>query len=187
MELERRSSGVAKAGLATGITGLSIAALDALGGLAGFTGRTGAPCSEDHFVNRYELEKEQEIAGLKAQLALRDANTYNDQKSLEMYKYFDGKLNEIYKTLGSQEVKNQANADSFKMVSERMGYLKNELKCDIAMERKERKCGDNAIVNYVNATFYPKMVADVTTGTATTAQNLYNPLPAETCGCDCDC
>lgn len=30
MDLERRSSGVAKAGLATGITGLSIAALDAL-------------------------------------------------------------------------------------------------------------------------------------------------------------
>ena len=73
------------------------------------------------------------------------------------------------------------------MVSERMGYLNNELKCDIAMERKERKCVDNAIVNYVNATFYPKMVADVTTGTATTAQKLYNPLPAETCGCDCDC
>lgn len=32
-----------------------------------------------------------------------------------------------------------------------------------------------------NATFYPKMVADVTTGTTTTAQMLYNPLPS--CGC----
>lgn len=185
MDLERKSSGVAKAGLATGITGLSIAALDALGGLAGMTGRTGT-CSEDHYVNRYELEKEQEIASLKADIALRDANTYNDQKTLEVYKYFDRKLNDIYKTLGAQEVKNQANSDSFKMVSERMGYLKNELKCDIAMERKERKCGDNAIVNYVNATFYPKMVADVTTGTTTTAQKLYNPLPAETCDCDCN-
>lgn len=42
---------------------------------------------------------------------------------------------------------------------------------------------DNAIVNYVNATFYPKMVADVTTGTTTTAQMLYNPLPVENCCC----
>ena len=183
MELERKSSGVAKAGLATGITGLSIAALDTIGGLASLTGRSMPSCSEDHPVNRYDLEKEQEIAALKAQIALRDANTYDDQKSLEMYKYFDAKLNEIYKTLGAQEVKNQANADSFKMVSERMGYLKDELKCDIAMERKERRCGDNSIVNYVNATFYPKMVADVTTGTTTTAQKLYNPLPAETCDC----
>lgn len=41
-------------------------------------------------------------------------------------------------------------------------------------------------VNYMNATFYPKQVADVTTGTTTTAQTLYNPLPV-TGNCNCDC
>lgn len=51
-------------------------------------------------------------------------------------------------------------------------------------ERRARCCADNSIVNYANATFYPKMVADVTTGTGTTAQTLYNPLPD--CG-DCCC
>jgi hypothetical protein len=51
----------------------------------------------------------------------------------------------------------------------------------IFMER--RCCGDNSIVSYANATFYPKMVADVTVGTTTTAQTLYNPLPQ--CGCGC--
>ena len=40
-----------------------------------------------------------------------------------------------------------------------------------------RCCADNAIVTYTNATFYPKMVADVTTGTGTTAQSTYNPIP----------
>ena len=50
--------------------------------------------------------------------------------------------------------------------------------------RRARCCADNSIVNYANTTFYPKMVADVTTGTGTTAQTLYNPLPD--CG-DCGC
>lgn len=49
----------------------------------------------------------------------------------------------------------------------------------ISTEREARECGDNAIVNYSNATFYPKMVSDVTTGTTTTAQVLYNPLPCQ--------
>lgn len=30
-------------------------------------------------------------------------------------------------------------------------------------------------------------VADVTTGTATTAQTLYNPLPAQGCDCNRSC
>ena len=49
-------------------------------------------------------------------------------------------------------------------------------------EREKRECADNAMVNYMNATFYPKMVADVTTGTTTVAQVTYNPLP-----CQCKC
>ena len=52
------------------------------------------------------------------------------------------------------------------------------------MEAERRCCGDNSIVTYVNATFYPKQVADVTTGTATTAQTLYNPIPK--CGGCCN-
>jgi hypothetical protein len=46
-------------------------------------------------VNRYELEKEQKIAQLEAQIALRDANTYSDQKLLDVYKYFDGELKDV--------------------------------------------------------------------------------------------
>ena len=38
-------------------------------------------------------------------------------------------------------------------------------------------------MTYANATFYAKQVADVTTGTGTTAQTLYNPLPK--CGSGC--
>lgn len=67
--------------------------------------------------------------------------------------------------------------DSIPLVQERcMGA--------IAAEASARKCGDNAIVNYVNATFYPKMVAAVTTGETTTQQTTYNPLP---CQAPCPC
>lgn len=55
--------------------------------------------------------------------------------------------------------------------------MRDSLTEKINLEAERRCCGDNSIVTYANATFYPKMVADVTTGTGTTAQTLYNPLP----------
>ena len=58
-----------------------------------------------------------------------------------------------------------------------LAAVKAELLKEIQIEAERRCCGDNSIVTYVNATFYPKQVADVTTGTTTTAQTLYNPLP----------
>lgn len=165
--MEYASRGVANAGLTTGIIGTSLGALNALGGLGGlFTGGNGCGCSENHTVNRYELGLQQEIAAKDAQIALRDANTYGDQKMLEMYKYIDGQLKDVRNELCRQAVVNQKTEDSFMLVQ-----------ADLQRERDERCCADNSIITYSNATFYPKMVADVTTGTGTTAQTLYNPLP----------
>jgi hypothetical protein len=158
----------------------------ALGGLFG-GGCNGAwnmaGCSENMLVNRYELGQAQEIESLKSQIALRDANTFTDSKMLEMYKYIDGKLGEINGVLCGQAVQNQATKDSFQLMQERLECCKHEMREALCREIGDRKCADNAIVNYVNATFYPKMVADVTTGTTTTAQMLYNPLPIDSCGC----
>ena len=106
-----------------------------------------------------------------------------DQKTLEMYAYIDGQLKDIRKTLCDQAVHNQRTEDSFVLVRQDVESVKSELSKDIKIEAERRCCGDNSIVTYANATFYPKMVADVTTGTGTTAQTLYNPLPK--CGCDC--
>lgn len=49
----------------------------------------------------------------------------------------------------------------------------------IALEAERRCCADNKIVNYANLMFYPVSVADVTTGTTSTARTTFNPL----CGC----
>ena len=192
---EFASKGVAGAGLGTGIAGLSLGVLNAMGGLGaaalgnrgvGFT--TGvAGCSEDHCVNRYEMGLVQENASLKSDIALRDANTYNDQKMLEMYKYIDGKFNNVHDVLARQAVMNQSTKDSFQLLQERLECCKNELCGAISRERDERKCADNTIVTYTNATFYPKQVANVEVGDTTTAQSVYNPLPVSTCcgGCGC--
>lgn len=209
---EYASKGVAGAGLGTGIAGLSLGVLNAMGGLGalgglwgnrstnaqndiltallttemvrgGGYGRSGVPCGGDcDPVTQREMHLVQEIAAKDAQIALRDANTYNDQKSLELYRYIDGRLREVEATLSQQAVQNQATKDSFQLLQERQDCCCRRLETAIESEAKARECADRTIVNYVNATFYPKMVADVTTGTTTTAQSTYNPLPACTCG-----
>ncbi len=107
---EFASRGVANAGLTTGIIGSALGLLN--GGGLGLLGARDGTCSEDHTVNRYELEQSQEISKLKSDIALRDANTYQDQKMLEMYKYIDGKFNVFEARLAEQAVHNQRTQDS---------------------------------------------------------------------------
>ena len=188
VEVERNfaSKGVAGAGLGLGIAGTALGLLGN-GGIPGLLGNWGGwngcnpTCSENMPVTRYELGQESKIADLQSQIALRDANTYNDQKTLELYKYIDGQLREVRDTLCAQAVHNQKTEDSFVLARQDIAAVESRLNGKIELEAERRCCADNAIVNYANATFYPKMVADVTVGTTTTAQTLYNPIPD--CGC----
>ena len=136
-------------------------------------------CSENMPVTRYDLEREQKLAAKDSEIALLKANTYNDGKMLEMYGYIDGR-----EALCKQAVHNQRTEDSFALVKQDVESVRKEALDAVKMEAERRCCGDNSIVTYVNATFYPKQVADVTTGTATTAQSLYNPIPK--CGGCCN-
>lgn len=101
MEVEYAKRGVANAGLTTGIIGTALGALNSgngggiLGGLFGGNG-----------VSHYELALEASNATKDAEIALLKANVYNDQKLLEVYKYFDGELKEIRGQLCQQAVVN---------------------------------------------------------------------------------
>lgn len=190
MEYENKyaSKGVAGAGLGLGIGGVALGLLNGglgnlLGGMGGCANgyNNGGCCSDNMLVNRYEAGQSAEIERLRTEISLRDSNIYTDAKLLDVYKFFDGEIKDIRNALAGQAVMNQKTADAFDMVKADMCCCKNELYSAIMRERDERCCGDNAIVNYANATFYPKMVADITTGTTTTAQTIYNPLP--NCGC----
>lgn len=112
--MEYASKGVAGAGLGTGIAGLALGVLNGAGGiLPGLLGGVnrngwGCGCTVDP-VSHYELNQEQRISELQAGIALRDANVYNDQKLLDVYKYFDGELKGIRSELCDQKVYNAAN------------------------------------------------------------------------------
>ena len=205
--MEYASKGLAGTALGFGIGGAALGlANGGLGNLLGGIGQNNKPaaadiaaasmtvaamlaarqqeptCSENMPVTRYDLEREQKLAAKDSEIALLKANTYNDGKMLEMYGYIDGQLKDVREALCKQAVHNQRTEDSFALVKQDVESVRKEALDAVKMEAERRCCGDNALKTYVNATFYPKQVADVTTGTATTAQTLYDPLP-KCCGC----
>ena len=100
---------------------LNFTAADRVGGIGGYIGGITAllglanggvlnsnngNCEGDHVVNRYEAGQSAEIAALKADIKLRDANTYTDQKMLDMYQYLDGRLRGVEGQISAQAVVN---------------------------------------------------------------------------------
>jgi hypothetical protein len=163
------------AGLAA-FLGLNAGNILGNGGL--FGGRTGSGCSPmDTPVTRYEQAMQQEIAAKDSKIALLEANTYNDQKTLELYRYIDGKLNEINANLAAQAVRNQAFNDALASTDFKFSQA-------IALEAERRECADCKIVNYANSTFAPKLITEFAAGTTSAAAQVYNPLA---CGCGCGC
>lgn len=143
------------------------------GGLFGGWNRSNCNCA-DTPVTRYELAMEQTIAAKDSRIALLEANTYNDQKSLELYRYIDGKLNEINAALAAQAVTNT----SFNSAMAAMDYKFTQ---QVALEAERRECADCKIVNYVNSTFAPKLITDYTAGTTSAPAAVYNPLACGRC------
>jgi hypothetical protein len=162
-------------------------------GTAGTTGILGGlfnnnyACSENMPINRYELNQESAIAKLESENALLKSNVYIDQKSVEAYKDLNGKIGVLETKMFEQDkalaVSNAKIEGTFAVLGEKLNAQHNQFMCALNRERDERCCGDNSIVTYLNATFYPKLVADVTPSTTTTAQPTYNPV--YNCGCGC--
>lgn len=180
-----------KSGAGTGTTVLAgIAA--ALGGtaLAGNLGNGngllgGLLGGGSNYITKYELEQQNKITEKDMEISYLRGRDAAKTDTLETYAYINGELKAIREKQATQDVKNAQIEGTFAVLGEQIKAQKNEFMCALNRERDERCCGDNAIVNYANATFYPKLVADVTAGTTTTAQATYNPLP--NCGRGCGC
>ena len=143
------------------------------GGLLGNRMGNNGNCA-DVPVTRYEMAMQQEIAAKDSRIALLEANTYQDQKSLELYRYIDGKLAEIQANLAAQAVTNT----SFNSALAATDYKFTQA---IALEAERRQCADCKIVNYANSTFAPKLITDYTAGTTSAAAQVYNPLACGQC------
>lgn len=116
-------------GTANTALGLSIGALGAqalTGGLGNlFGGVMGNHCttSENTPVNRYEAAQNARIAELETEVKLRDSTIYTDSKILEVYKYFDGKLEVVNGKLCDQAVWNATQGATMNCMANQIAAL----------------------------------------------------------------
>lgn len=148
---------------------------EAVGAIAGAMLANGGCRNHPDIVTRHEMEQEKELAIKDSEIALLKSEKFTDAKILEASQVLLGRIQSIEARLGAIDVQNQATQDAIVQV-------KSDLCMRLANEAEKRICGDNALANYANATFYPKMVAEVTTETTTTPQATFNPVQ----NCDCN-
>lgn len=124
------SNAKANTGVSLGSVALGLSALNTLNGAGGLGnvlgGLFGGGCGcngANAPVNRYELGLENEIARLRTEVSLRDSNIYNDQKTLELYRYIDGKLECINAKLCEQAVYNAAQTSAMNCMGSQIAQL----------------------------------------------------------------
>lgn len=125
---EFASNAKANTGVTLGSVALGLGALNTLNGAGGlgnvFGGLFGGGCNGANApVNRYELSLENEIAKLRTEVSLRDSNIYGDQKILEVYKYFDGKIEGINSKLCEQAVFNATQTAAMNCMGSQIAQL----------------------------------------------------------------
>lgn len=117
---EFASKGVAGTALGLGAGALGVELLRS--GLGGLFGGGNVP-SESMPVNRYEAQQSTRIAELETEVKLRDANTYTDQKLLEVYRHFDHKFEHVERQLCEQAVWNTAQTGTISCMAQQIAAL----------------------------------------------------------------
>lgn len=108
MEMENfASKGVGAAGLTTGIIGTALGVMNN-GGLGNILG--GFSCNGNGgYYSRYDAEKDAEIASLRNEVKLRDANFYSLSEIGKLRDYMEHRFDKVEHELADQRVYNTAN------------------------------------------------------------------------------
>ena len=108
-------------------TGLGVLGSGILGGLFNprMYGMNGCGCNEDHFVNRYDLQKEQDIAKLETENSLLRANIYTDQKLADLYERLDSKIRVNEAAINQQAVYNATNNATLACMQQQIACLQS--------------------------------------------------------------
>lgn len=124
---EFASKGVAGSGLGLGIAGTALGVLN--GGLGNILGRTvgNCGCSEDHFVNRYELAQESKIATLEADKKLLESTIYTNSQMNEVRNYVDNRFSAVEARLNAQDVYNATNTAAIGCINSQIACLQNTI------------------------------------------------------------
>lgn len=101
VNMEYASRSVGNAGLATGIIGTTLGVLNGGANMLNFGGRNsdcyGHRCSDNEFVNRYELNMETKLMEKNTEIAILKSDKYTDQKMVEVYANLEGQINNLAK------------------------------------------------------------------------------------------
>ena len=125
MEYENKyaSKGVAGSGLGLGIAGTALGLLNN-GGLGGlFNANNNCGCSEDHYVNRYELGLQQELAAKDSKIGLLESNIYTDSKIADVYERLNNKIGVLEGQICQQNVYNATNTATINCMSGQIAQL----------------------------------------------------------------
>lgn len=95
--MEYASKGVAGAGLGLGIAGTALGLLNGGTNLLGMhAANTGnGVCSENQYVNRYEMTLTQAISSKDGEIALLKSERYTDERLVEVYKDLNRQINAV--------------------------------------------------------------------------------------------
>lgn len=119
---EFSSNAKGNAALTTGIIGSAGVALPLLNGLlGGMGGHCG--CSEDHYVNRYELGLQNEIAAKDSKISLLESNIYVDSKIADVYERLNTKIGGLEAQLCEQRVYNATNTSALNCMNAQIAQL----------------------------------------------------------------
>lgn len=128
MEYENHyaSKGVAGAGLGLGIAGTALGLM--AGGLNGrglfnLGNNCNNGCSEDHYINRYELGLQQELAAKDSRIGLLESNIYTDTKIADVYERLNNKINGIEAQICQQNVYNATNNAAINCMQSQIAQL----------------------------------------------------------------
>lgn len=101
----------------------SIGTAGATGILGNLLGNGNCNGNGSPLVNRYEASQAARIAELETEVKLRDANTYTDQKILEVYRHFDNKLEGVNAAICAQNVYNATNTAAINCINGQIAQL----------------------------------------------------------------
>lgn len=108
VEVERDNTrGIAVGGLTTGIIGSALGLMQngALGNIFG----SNNCCNEDHYVNRYEMSLQNQLAAKDGRISLLESNIYTDSKIADVYERLNTKIAAVESQICTQAVYNATN------------------------------------------------------------------------------
>lgn len=128
MEYENKyaSKGVAGTGLGLGIAGTALGLLAGGNGLGGLLGNNfNSGCSENHYVNRYELGLQQELAAKDSRIGLLESNIYTDAKIADVYERLNVKIAGLEGQICQQNVYNATNTATINCMAGQIAQLQS--------------------------------------------------------------